>query len=184
MRSLIRSTLPAATLIAGLTTTVSAGAALSKTGGSRVEFRAKGPVGMTILGRTSDLQVDDNAKTLVVKVPLDNLKTGIGLRDRHMKEKYLEVDRYPDAELSVPHSALRFPGDGSTLEASAIGRLSLHGVTRNVHFRYKAKHNGRVYRVEGLLHVNMHDYNIRVPSYLGITVKPNVAVKVAFQVKQ
>lgn len=181
MRSLARSTLPTATVALGLTTAVVAGATLTKTGSSRVEFRAKGPVGMTIIGRTRDLEVSDSRKTLVVKVPLRNLKTGIGLRDRHMKEKYLEVDRYPDARLSVAHSALQFPGKGATLEASAIGRFTLHGVSRNVHFRYKAKGKSNGYRIEGLLHVNMHDYGIRVPSYLGVTVKPDVAVKVQFQ---
>jgi len=184
MRSLARSTLPTATVALGLTTAVVAGAALVKTGSSRLEFRAKGPVGMTIIGKTSDLEIADDKKTLVVKVPLQHLKTGIGLRDRHMKEKYLQVDRYPDARLSVGHSALRFPTEGATLKGTAIGRLTLHGVGRNVHFRYKARNTGRVYRVEGLLYVNMHDYGIRVPTYLGVTVKPDVDVKVEFQLKQ
>src|SRR5262249_50751797 len=31
-----------------------------------------------------------------VKVDLQTLETGIGLRDRHMREKYLEVDKGPD----------------------------------------------------------------------------------------
>lgn len=184
MRSLVRSTLPTTTVALGLTAAAAAGAALAKTGSSDVEFRAKGPVGMTIIGKTSDLEIADDGKTLVVKVPLANLRTGIGLRDRHMKEKYLQVDRYPDAELSVAHSGLRFPAKGATLQAAAIGRLTLHGVARNVHFRYEAKNSGSVYSVQGLLHLNMHDYGIRVPSYLGITVKPNVDVKVEFQVKQ
>ncbi len=119
-----------------------------------------------------------------MKVPLGNLKTGISLRDRHMKEKYLQVDRYPDAELSVAHSGLRFPANGATLQAAAIGRLTLHGVARNVHFRYQARGSGATYQVEGLLHVNMHDFGIRVPSYLGVTVKPDVDVKVQFQLEK
>ncbi len=51
MRSLARSTLPT-TIALGLTAAAAAGAALSRTGSSNVEFRAKGPVGMSIIGRT------------------------------------------------------------------------------------------------------------------------------------
>src|SRR5688572_15153985 len=34
---------------------------------------------------------------------LEDFTTGIGLRDRHLKEKYLQVKDHPQAELTVSH---------------------------------------------------------------------------------
>src|SRR5208283_6245359 len=65
-------------------------AALSAPTDKHVGFVASGPAGMKIEGTTSDLDLADQGETIVITVPLANLSTGIGLRDRHMKEKYLE----------------------------------------------------------------------------------------------
>ena len=70
-------------------------AALSAATDSRVSFGASGPAGMKIEGTTADLSVADDGANVVTTVPLANLTTGIGLRDHHMKEKYLEVPKYP-----------------------------------------------------------------------------------------
>lgn len=167
-------------LLVGATTALVAGAQLSAAGTPDVRFVAVGPVGMKIEGKTSDLKVADDGKTITVDVPLAHLKTGIGLRDRHMRDKYLQVDKYPDAKLTVERSALHLPADGATLDADAPGRLVLHGHAKNVTFHYSAHRAGNSYSVSGRVHVDMHDYGIEVPSYLGVTVKPGVAVNVRF----
>ena len=77
----------------GLTT--AGHAALSSAKDAHVEFEAAGPAGMKIEGTTTDLNVSTTAGTSSSTVPLANLSTGIALRDQHMKEKYLEVPKYP-----------------------------------------------------------------------------------------
>jgi hypothetical protein len=37
-----------------------------------------------------------------------------------------------------------------------------------------------VYNVKGSFSINMNDYRIEVPSYLNVTVKPNVDVSASF----
>jgi polyisoprenoid-binding protein YceI len=143
-------------------------------------FTASGPAGLSIVGKTSDFTVADHEQGIKVNVGLSNLSTGIGLRDKHMKEKYLEVQKYPNAELQVERSALNLPGPGQDTSADADGTLSLHGQTHPVKFHYKAKREGDKYSVQGTMHLNMRDYGIAVPSYLGITVKPDVDVAVKF----
>jgi polyisoprenoid-binding protein YceI len=60
--------------------------------------------------------------------------------------------------------------------------LSLHGQTRPVTVHYSAKGDGAGMATQGRFHINMNEYGITVPSYLGVTVKPDVDVTAAFRV--
>jgi polyisoprenoid-binding protein YceI len=160
------------------------GNAFSKLGEAAVVFTAAGPGGIKMGGKTSDLEIRDSAETLTLEVPLANLSTGIALRDRHMKEKYLEVPKYPSAELTVAKSALQIPASGAQIEADTKGTLRLHGREKPVAFHYQAKHTGDFYDVFGRMNINMHDFEIADPSYLGATVKPEVDITIRFRVKE
>ena len=169
-----------AALFIAVTTSVVADAKLTRTGPARVAFHADGPAGMKIVGTTSELDVDDRGAEMVIKVPLRNLTTGIALRDHHMRDKYLQVATYPDAVLTVPRSAVRFPAAKGTSSGDATGAMAIHGRTKNVRFHYTIADAGGSYRVAGTTHLNIRDFGIAVPSYLGITVKPDIDVEVEF----
>jgi polyisoprenoid-binding protein YceI len=160
-----------------------AAAKLSKSGEATASFRAFGPAGMNIDGATHELEVADNGAIVHVTVPLANLKTGISLRDKHMR-KYLGVESYPTAELEVNRAVLTFPkAPGEESVGQANGKMTLHGQTHDVIVYYRAKLSGDTYSVTGSTRVNIHSYGIDVPSYLGVTVKPDVDVKVQFFAK-
>ncbi len=157
-------------------------AALSSVKDASVTFQAAGPAGMKIEGTTSDLNVTDDGGNVVITVPLANVSTGISLRDRHMKEKYLEVPKYPAATLTIARGALKFPRDGEKAASEVPGTLALHGQTRPVSVHYEATDAGATFDAHGSFHVNMNDFGISVPVYLGVTVKPDVDVRAHFQV--
>jgi len=165
------------------TMSVEAVAALADAGGAHVRFTAVGPAGMKIAGDGSQVTAREVSSRLVIAVPLAQLHTGIGLRDSHMREKYLEVSKFPEARLSVARDSLKLPAEGATSEGDAAGELSLHGRTKPVKFHYRVKLGGGVYRVSGALHLDMTDYGIEAPSYLGVSVKPGVDVDIEFQAK-
>jgi len=146
-----------------------------------VVFRAAGPAGLKIEGKTGELDLKVRDDTVIVTVPLGGLDTGIALRNRHMREKYLETAKYPSAVLAVPRGALALPADGATTSAEASGQMTIHGRTRPVVIRYRVTRTGSAYAVEGTVHVVMTDYGVSVPSYLGVTVKPDVDVVVSFR---
>lgn len=159
-----------------------AGAQL-KSAGASVSFTAVGPAGMKIIGTTSDLVVKDDAQKIAVAVPLANLKTGIDLRDRHMRDKYLQVDQFPTAELEVSRSSLNLPADGANAAGTGQGTMKIHGKTKPVSFKYTAKRSGASYDVSGTVQLNVKDFGIEIPSYMGVTVKPDVDVAVKFTAK-
>ena len=162
----------------------SEGSVFSKHGTSQVSFSASGPGGVRIEGQTEELEVRDQGESLAVIVPLRNLSTGMALRDRHMKEKYLETEKYPTAELKVFRGELKVPAAGSTEESTANGLLTLHGTEKKVPFKYRATESSGLYSVEASLHVNMADFGIATPSFMGVTVKPDVDVKASFHLEQ
>jgi polyisoprenoid-binding protein YceI len=155
---------------------LTAQAKLARSGDAQVSFAATGPAGLSIVGTTSDLAVAETEQDVVVTVPLKNLDTKIELRNKHMREKYLEVAKYPNAELRVAKSAVQAPS------GKATGQLSLHGKTHPVTFSYATKPEGGATGVTASFHMNMFDHGIEKPGYAGISVKPDIDVNVAFRV--
>ena len=149
-------------------------------GSAHVTFTAQGPAGFQIVGKGSELSVSEVDGKVRIVVPLAGLDTGISLRNRHMREKYLEVNKYPDAELVVERSSLQLPQPGASTKSNAQGQLTLHGRTKKVPFAYSAKNVGGKYEVTGTTQVDIRDFGIEIPSYMGVTVKPRVDVEVKF----
>lgn len=150
------------------------------TGEPSAAFHGRGPGGFSLEGKTNQLRIDDDGTTLRITVPLAGVHTGISLRDRHMREKYLEVSKYPDAVLEVPWSAVKLPADGQTSEGTATGKMSLHGKTHDVQVKYRIVRTGSRYQVSGNVPLNIKDYDIDVPSYFGVTVQPDIDTSAAF----
>jgi len=155
-------------------------AATKLTGEPTAGFHGRGPGGFGVDGKTHELRVEDDGTTLKITVPLAGLQTGIGLRDKHMREKYLQVDKFPDAILEVPWSGVKLPGDGQSGEGSAPGKMTLHGKSKDVQVKYRIVRTGTRYQVTGNVPVNLKDYDIEVPSYMGVTVQPDIDASAAF----
>ena len=52
---------------------------------------------------------------------------------------------------------------------------------RVVTVHYRAWRKGNIYEVQGDLHINVNDYDIPTPSFLGVTVRPSVDIDAFFQ---
>ncbi len=159
---------------------VTADAKLTRTGTPAVTFHASGPAGMNIVGTTSDLDVDDQGAKIVIKVPLKSLATGIALRDDHMRNKYLQIATYPNAELTLDRATVHFPNGDTASSGDATGSMAIHGKTKNVSFHYNITRVTGTLHVGGTVHLDIRDYGIDIPSYLGVTVKPEIGVEVQF----
>jgi polyisoprenoid-binding protein YceI len=117
-------------------------------------------------------------------VDLDTLDTGIGLRNEHLRENYLEVGRGPAFE-SATLSEIDLQGlnpDAPEGKGSFSGSLTLHGQTRTVTGTVEIRPAGAGLRVRAAFPVRLPDYDIRKPRYLGIGVEDIVRVEVAFDV--
>ena len=118
-------------------------------------------------------------------VDLRTLDTGISLRNQHLRENYLEVDKagYDTATLSeIDLKGLK--PDAREGKGSFTGSLALHGVKKTVTGAVDVRQADAGLRVKASFPVNLSDYSIRAPRYLGVGVKNTVQVDVAFTVTQ
>jgi len=163
---------------------VVADAALSKTGDATVKFHATGSAGMKFDGTTSELSVSDNGKVVRVTVALGKLETGIALRDKHMKEKTLEVDKFPNATFAIVRGDLKFPEKGKSTDGEVSGTLNMHGVGKATKAKYSATRSDDTYTVTASFKVDIKNHDIEQPNYLGVKVNTEVDVDVKFQLKE
>lgn len=169
-------------LLSSVTFVALAHAGLNSIGSSEVGFLAVGPAGLKIEGTGSGLSAKEAGGNVTVDVPLSTLETGISLRDKHLKDA-LNVSKHPKATFSVARSALKFPEDGKTVEASGQGTFNLNGTSKSSEFKYKVSRTGSDYHVQGAATIDITDFKIEKPCYLGVCVDKDVKVKVKFKLR-
>jgi len=113
-----------------------------------------------------------------IRVPLNALDTGIALRTRHMKEKYLETAKFPVAELNLgslpfPDAAGDFRMDGLPFKA----RLKLHGVDKPISGKATLWRKGKQLGFVPEFRLTLKDFAIDTPSFLGVRLTETVDVK-------
>jgi polyisoprenoid-binding protein YceI len=119
-----------------------------------------------------------------IAVDLRTLDTGIGLRNKHLRENYLEVEKGPGFDMAtLSEIDLKgFSPDAPEGKGSFAGLLMLHGTTKTVAGAVDVRQVGAGLRVKASFPVTLADYRIPNARYLGIGVKDTVQVQVAFTV--
>jgi polyisoprenoid-binding protein YceI len=117
-----------------------------------------------------------DALTGALQVNLQSLDTGIGLRDRHMRDNYLEVQKGPEYATATLDEIRVEKLEGKT---TMKGMLKLHGQRREVQGTAEIRNeNGKV-RVLAQFPLKVTDFEIAKPSYLGVGVREEIQVKVS-----
>jgi polyisoprenoid-binding protein YceI len=170
-----------ALMAAAAVTTPAFGQEALRVSGGEVTVICPLTVGGSFEAKTENLSGDlavgsDNQSVKgALTVDLQTLETGIGLRDKHLKANYLEVEKGPEfAEARLQDIRVeRLKG-----KTQFRGLLTLHGQTREVTGTADIKPNGSGYRMEATFPVKVADFQIPEPTYLGVGVADEVIVRV------
>ena len=114
-----------------------------------------------------------------VSVDLRTLKTGIGMRDRHMRDNYLEVDKAPGFDTATIEGIELEKLEGKT---TFNGTLVLHGQRKPISGTANIARQGVVYNVEAEFPVSVSEFNIPKPTFLGVGVQDQIRIKIALSV--
>jgi polyisoprenoid-binding protein YceI len=114
---------------------------------------------MTVAGET--------VETARIEADLTRLTSDETRRDNAIRQRGLESARYPTAalELAEPIKLASAPVQGREVRGQGKGRLTVHGVTREVDLDLKGRWNGSTIQVVGQLPVKMSDYQIQAPRF-------------------
>jgi polyisoprenoid-binding protein YceI len=111
-----------------------------------------------------------------LKVELQTLETGIGIRDRHMKNNYLEVEKGPGFATATIEDIRVEKLEGKTV---FTGMLSLHGQKKKVTGAAELQQKDGKIRVQAQFPVKVSEFEIPAPTYLGVGVKDEIQIKVS-----
>ncbi len=128
-------------------------------------------------GPTGKITIADGAASGEFTFDVASLDTGIGLRNDHMKDTYLEVKKYPSAQIKIDRLAVSEAEIKSGFNKDFVGKLTLHGVTKEV--KGKLSFDSGKSSVNASFEVLVSDFQIDIPKYMGVTVSEKVAIEVA-----
>lgn len=115
------------------------------------------------------------------EVRLVDMSTGIGLRDRHMRNA-MRADSFPIIRFDLTRVEPGTP-QGDSIPAVLHGRLTIHGVTHDVRVNSAVIVRGSQTEITGSFPVDMREYGIDPPSrFLGaVKVHPVTTVGVSLR---
>lgn len=152
------------------------------------EFRATGhPSALHVVGKgtgpTGQIFVDNRSSSGQLSFDLKSLDTGIDTRDEHMKTKYLEVDKYPTAQLTIsnlPLTQAQLTKPLSVSDTPFRGTLLLHGVSKPVNGSYSLRGDGHgTLKLDSKFGIKLSDFGIAIPTFSGITIADQVQIHIA-----
>jgi polyisoprenoid-binding protein YceI len=116
-----------------------------------------------------------------LSVDLGTLDTGIGLRNDHMRSRYLEVSRGAGFDRAVLTEIRLGEGDPRAVRGKArfTGTFLLHGTKKPIAGQATVHQEGRAYRVEASFPLTVSEFGIEKPQYLGVGVREQVSVTVS-----
>jgi polyisoprenoid-binding protein YceI len=118
------------------------------------------------------------AASVVVTIDMASLDTGNALRNREMKELYLETGKHPTAKFkSVSVEAPASIAPNAPADIKVTGDFTLHGITKRLTLpvRVVLIPEGRIHVTSGF-NVHMPDFGISVPHNILVTVNDEVPV--------
>lgn len=113
---------------------------------------------------------------------LATIDTGIELRNRHLRETYLEVAKGAGFDKAVLSQIKVAAADGQAFRGKSAftALLLLHGVKQQVAGSCEIRSESSGVRVEASFPLALRDFGIEPPQYMGVGVGNRLLVKVAF----
>ena len=150
-----------------------------------VDFLSKAPLS-EFNGVSDKLNglIDLSGNVLDFYIDLNTLDTGIGLRDKHMRDNYLETEKYPFAEFTGKFNAIPSLTIGSKIPVTAIGKFKIHGVERQIQVKGTLSKNAKgELELEAGFEVLLSDYKIPVPKLVFYELAENQTVTIKASLK-
>lgn len=117
------------------------------------------------------------------EVDLNTVKTGIALRDRHMREDYLNTAKYRYTSFKGKIIDSKKINDNE-YEFTAKGNKFISGNTKEITIKgiiYKINNS---YRVKASWSIKLPDFNIKVPQFMFLRINEEIKLEVDFYLKK
>ena len=125
-----------------------------------------------------------DSSELHFEVPLYTIDTGIGLRNSHMRDRYLETSIYPDASFSGKVIEVVIKDDNNS-EVRLSGLLSIHGVSQTKTVSGSIERiDASTLLIKASFSLLLTEFNIDIPQFAILKLNNEVKLELHFFVKK
>jgi polyisoprenoid-binding protein YceI len=151
----------------------------TKTG--KITFYSKAPLEeIDGKNKTVTAVLDSKSGALQFAAQMKSFEFEKQLMEQHFNENYVESDKYPKSEFKgtvTNNSQINYSKDG-TYVAKVKGKLTIHGITKDVETTGTLKINGGKIDASSTFNVLLSDYKISIPSLVKDKVSKNIKIVV------
>lgn len=151
----------------------------TKTG--TIRFFSRAPLeNIEATNRTVTAVLDAPSGAMQFAVQMKGFEFRKALMQQHFNENYVESDKYPRAEFRgalTDKGAVVYGQDG-VYNVVVKGRLSLHGVTRELQAPGTIRVQGGRLQGNSTFTIQLSDYNISIPALVKDKVSNNITITV------
>lgn len=151
---------------------------------SLVTFFSEAPVeNIAAENKKSSALLDLSTRQVAFSIPIIDFQFERHLMQEHFNEKYMDTEKYPKATFQGSVINVNQNGKGQQ-NVSAKGRLTIHGVTKEVEIPGSLEITGdSKVVIKSTFKVLLKDYNISIPQILWQNIAEEIEVKVDFTFK-
>ncbi len=163
----------------------------------KVEFSTIGsPTLIKITGKSNKncegsitLSKEGNVLQSEFKMNLSDIETGIPLRNRHLRENYLNTEKFPEATLKII-SLQDFKNqisNNAKVKSAFAADLTLKGKSSHIqdgqYQIHSSKNSSKEWMLESEFSIDLPHYDIERPAFMGVKIvdKVNLTVKFEFE---
>lgn len=125
-----------------------------------------------------------NAATgdIAFSIPIKDFEFAKSLMKEHFNEKYMDTEKYPKSTFQGKITGFD-PAASGAQQVKATGKLSIHGVTRDVEIPGTIEKQGENLQMKSKFMVKLEDHKIAIPQLLWQNIAEQVEVTVDFLYK-
>ena len=122
--------------------------------------------------------VDFDARTFAFRLPIKSFAFPSALMQKHFNENYLESDKYPNAAFKGRLQGDVNPAVDGVYPATAVGELTIHGVTTARTIPCTVTVKGGACTVASKFRAKLADHHIEVPTLMFEKIAEEVEITV------
>lgn len=123
--------------------------------------------------------IDLSNGNIAFSIPIKSFEFDKSLMQEHFNEKYMESEKYPKASFSG--TIEKWKNGQSIEEALAKGKLTIHGVTKEISAKGSVKFEKGKLIITTKFNVRLEDYDVEVPSLMFQKIAEVVEVTINYE---
>ena len=151
----------------------------TKTG--KIDFYSKAALeDIQAKNKTVTAVLDSKSGAMQFEVQMKGFEFEKKLMQEHFNENYVESDKYPKADFKgvvANNAAVNYAKDG-TYNVTVKGKLTIHGVTKDVEAPGTIKLNDGKVDAASTFNIKLSDYNISIPAVVKDKISNSIKINV------